>query len=353
MKKFCMEFGITLAVCLIIISLFNWYVDPFYHYHKPLGSLKTYLYNQVYQTPGVAEHFTYDSAIVGSSMTENFRASWYEDMGYHTVKMSYSGAHTSDLNIILNKVYASHNDVKFIIMDLNDFQLTTDADLQFAEQPQYLYEDNWWDDTLYLWNNDVFWSSMGNVLACMTDHCTDIDDFYTWEDPSLFSKGKVMETCREYMDSIKLQIQNKTLEKYDGLQEYEYCADNMENLTSVIESHPETQFYFFYPPYSILYWEEQVLTGRLDTILSVYQLSMETLLKYDNVRVFYFQDETQIIENLDGYRDTCHFTPAVNKYIFECMRDGEKEINVSNLRQHLESMRKIAADYSYDDIWRE
>ncbi|HKM34573.1 MAG TPA: hypothetical protein VJY54_07505, partial [Lachnospiraceae bacterium] len=135
--------------------------------------------------------------------------------------------------------------------------------------------------------------------------------------------------------------------------EYQYCADNMKNLTSVIEAHPETQFYFFYPPYSILYWEEQVLTGRLDTILSIYQLSMETLLKYDNVRVFYFQDEKQIIESLDDYRDVCHFAPAVNKYIFECMMDGVSEIHDSNLKQHIESMREIAVDYSYDDIWSE
>lgn len=353
MKKFCMEFGLSMAVCLVLVGLFNWYVDPFFHYHEPLTGLNTYLYNQVYQTPGLAENFTYDSAIVGSSMTENFRVSWFQEWGYHTVKISYSGARTLDLNIILNKVYESDNEVKLIVIDLNDFQLTTDARLQFANQPQYLYQDHWWDDTLYLWNRDVFLSSLGSVMACVTNYRVDIDDSYTWEDPALFSIEKVKESCEDYIDNLKFQIQNNIGEEYDGEQEYQYCAENLQNLTIVVQEHPETQFYFYLPPYSILYWEEQILTGRLDTILGVYQIAMETLLQYDNVRVFYFQDEEQFITDLSNYRDVCHHTPAINRYIFECMRDGKGEVFSSNVGKHIENTKNIATNYCYEDIWRE
>ena len=53
------------------------FVDPFYHYHDATKGFEANMDNAIYQTPGAADHFTYDSVIVGSSMTENFHESWF------------------------------------------------------------------------------------------------------------------------------------------------------------------------------------------------------------------------------------------------------------------------------------
>ena len=353
MKRFCIQFFITLGLLLAGIFLFNWAVDPFYHYREPEEPLEVFMHMPVYQTAGAAEHFTYDSAVVGTSMTENFRVSWFEEMGLDAVKLSYSGARSCDISVILKQVFASDNDVKYIVMDINDYQLTTDPSEPYTEPPAYLYGGEWWEDTEYLFNNDIFWMSAGRVLEAATDNQPNPDDAYTWEDPMLFSEERVKESCYEYVAGLKEQIAAGTLEVYDGTQEQEWCLGNLENVLPIIEAHPETEFVIFYPPYSILYWEEQILAGRLEGILDIYRMSAEQLLAYDNVKVFYFQDEEEIITNLDLYRDVCHHSPEINRYIFDCIKNGERELTEENIEAYFENMYRIASEYPYEEIWAE
>lgn len=353
MKKFCIQFFVTVIVLLTGIVIFNWAVDPFFHYREPEEPLEAYMYMPVYQTVGAAEHFTYDSAVVGTSMTENFRASWFDEMELDAVKLSYSGARSSDIKAILEEVFASGNEMKLIVTDVNDYQLTTDPTVPYTERPEYLYNDLWLDDSEYLINNDVFWMSAGRVLEAATDNQPLLDDAYTWEDPALFSEESVKESCQEYVESLKEQIEAGTLKPYDGTREAEWCMGNLENVLPIIEAHPETEFVIFYPPYSILYWEEQILAGRLEGILDIYRTSAQTLLQYDNVRVFYFQDEEEIITNLDLYRDVCHHNHEINRYIFDCIKTGDRELTVENLEEHFDNMYRIASEYPYEEIWEE
>lgn len=351
MKKVFTQFFVTVFTLLIVIGGFIFIIDPFYHYHAPIAVTATYMNNQVYQTPGAALHFTYDSAIVGTSMTENFRASWFEEMDLHTLKLSYSGAHSLDIRAVLDKVFESGNEIKYIFMDINDYQLTTEPSQRFAEPPDYLYEDTWWKDSEYLWNNDVFWMSVGRVAENATGNQPELDDAYIWDDPELFSAERVKESCRENIESLLQQQENGSIEAWDKEETLKWCAGNLENIIPVIEAHPETEFIIFYPPYSILYWEEPVLRGQLEGMLEIYRYSIEKLMRCDNVRVFYFQDEEEIITNLDNYRDVCHHTPQINRYIFDCIKNGENEITLENIEEHFLNTYRIASEYQYNEIW--
>ena len=65
------------------------YVDPFFHYHKPLPGFPYLVDNQLSQNPGMAAHMDYDSVILGSSMTVNFQTKWFgELMDLNTIKLS-------------------------------------------------------------------------------------------------------------------------------------------------------------------------------------------------------------------------------------------------------------------------
>lgn len=350
MKKFCIRFLITVFLILAGIAGFNAIVDPFYHYHAPILGTREYMYNQVYQSPGAALHFTYDSAIVGSSMTENFRSSWFAEEGCDTVKLSYSGARTRDLRSILDKVFESENEVKWIILDINDYQLTVEPDSSFGEQPEYLYNDSFLDDVQYLLGSEVFWTSFERVWEAISDTEPNPDDSYTWEDPELFSAERLKEENQWMMNGLVSESASEDNAELESL--YLQCEGNLSNLTEIVEAQPETEFIFYFPPYSILYWERQVLSDRL-WILDIYRHCAETLVKYPNVRVFYFQDEIELIGNLDNYRDECHHSPQINRYIFECIRDGKKELTEDNLAECFENMKKIVTEYPYDTIWQE
>lgn len=353
MKKVFTQFFITVFTLLFVIGGFIYIIDPFYHYHAPIAGTAAYMSNQVYQTPGAALHFTYDSAIVGTSMTENFRASWFKEMDLNTVKLSYAGAHSLDIRDVLDKVFESGNEIKYIFMDINDYQLTTHPSQRFADFPEYLYGDAWWKDAEYLWNNDIFWMSVGRVAEKLADSQPELDDAYTWEEPELFGAEQVKENCRENIEALLYQRENGSIEVWDKEESLEWCGDNLANIIPAIETHPETEFIIFYPPYSILYWEDSVLRGQLEELLEIYRYSIEKLMQYGNVRVFYFQDEEDIIVNLDNYRDVCHHTPEINRYVFDCIKNGDREITKENIGEHFSNMYRIASEYPYDEIWDE
>ena len=102
----------------------------------------------------------------------------------------------------------------------------------------------------------------------------------------------------------------------------------------------------------MLYWEEKVLSGTLEDMMAVYAYAIKTLLNYDNVKVYYFQDEKDIITNLDNYRDSCHHKPEYNRYMFECIRDAKKVITIEDYEEKLTAMYEYVVSYPYDQLWQ-
>lgn len=89
-KKFCIQAISLIIAILVIIAIFTVVVDPLFQYHKPFFNI--YIRNERYQNPGILKNFDYDSVLTGSSMTENFRVSWFEDIGESVVKVPFSRA---------------------------------------------------------------------------------------------------------------------------------------------------------------------------------------------------------------------------------------------------------------------
>ena len=107
---------------LVIIALINIVIDPFVHYHKPWFGLAATETEERGQQIGVAKHMDYDTAIVGSSMSECFEAGWFDDgvLGNSTVKLSMQGAHFDDYSRLLN-VALSKPTTKRIIISLDNY----------------------------------------------------------------------------------------------------------------------------------------------------------------------------------------------------------------------------------------
>ena len=61
---------------LFLIAVLTVIIDPFVHYHAPFFGLAAAETEERGQQIGVAKNMHYDTAIVGSSMSENFEAGW-------------------------------------------------------------------------------------------------------------------------------------------------------------------------------------------------------------------------------------------------------------------------------------
>jgi hypothetical protein len=335
---------------LVVVGAFVFLIDPFYHYHKPLLGTEVYLYHlaYVYQTPGVARNLEYDSGIVGTSMTENTRTTWFDEgLGWQTVKLSYSSANMEDYREILGQMYQSGNEVKNVVMDINTYQLMGGSLGSDIVRPEYLYNGIGFDDVNYLFNKGVISAAFGRVVEALAGKGGNMAEAYTWEDPALFGKDLVLEQNRAF----RAELRAGGAKELDLDEMLRTCRDNLVKLTTVIEAHPETQFNIYYPPYSMIFWEQMFLQDYLRDMLEMYAYSIELLLPYDNVHIFYFQDEAEIISNLDNYRDYCHHSPQVNYYIYECIRDGVNEVSRADYRERIENMYMIATGFDYDAMW--
>lgn len=335
---------------MVITALLIFCVDPFYHYHKAWFGLPLVMDQAVYQTAGAAKNLSYSSVILGTSMTENFHCSWFdEEMGWNTFKLSYSGARTDDLHAILEQVFAGNSIPENIIMDLNIYQLTEPYWTAYVERPKYLYDNNPFTDVNYLYNQDVLLVSLSRVADKIEGIEYDLDSAYTWEDESYFGREHALRSAEE----TRQKLLEGNMEYTELSWRMDNCLSNMNNIIPFIESHPETQFYIFYPPYSMLYWEQEILKGELEQIMAIYEYSVRLLLPYENVKLYYFQDEEEIISNLDNYRDTTHYCPDINRYIFECIRDDEKLLTEENYQERLYFVYEYARDFPYEMLWNQ
>ena len=361
MKKDFFRLCACLLGCMIVFAAWIVIMDPFHHYHAPWFGMPAIFEDVVYQTPGNAVNFEYDSAIVGTSMTENFRVSWFDkEMGWDTMKLCYAGAACNDLHAILTCVYDGDRRVEHILMDLNDYQLTSPADVCYVERPEYLYTENPIDDYRYLYNRDVFVKGMKLAVAAAQDKQSNIETAYTWEDEELFGKEKVLEASRLTKEKLAAE-QEQTLsekkseetqaakqrEKEEALQN---CQENLNQIIPFIQSHPETEYIIFFPPYSMLYWEQVTLADELEETIAVYTYAVEQLLPYENVKIYYFQGE-DFIDDLNEYRDATHHKPKYNRYVFDCIKEDKNRLTKENYQEEINKVYEMTKDYDYESLW--
>ncbi len=364
MRRFLLQFAVTFLGLFSLITAFIVIVDPFYHYHDAIAGTTEYQYSQVYQTPGIAKNFRYDSAIVGSSMTENFQASWFEERGQRLVKLSYSGAGTKDLASIYELVFNSGNEIREIITDLNEFQLTSPPDSRFTELPKYLYNDILLDDVNYIFNSDVFTAAVLRTMEAISHTQPDNDYAYTWLEEDLFGVERMDAHFRTSLETCAKEYEARLSYSADELEEWEVeqseadaqrlrnCQANIANLTKYVEANPETQFVFYFPPVSVVYWQRIQLSGRI-SVLDIYRAAAELLMGYDNVRVYFFMDEVDWITDLDEYRDEGHHSQKYNRYIFDRLGGEENRLTPENIDDVFESFYQYVNSLRYEDFWKQ
>ena len=125
-----------------------------------------------------------------------------------------------------------------------------------------------------------------------------------------------------------------------------------ENLCPYIEQNPDTVFYIFFPPYSILYWNDVMCENHLDATIAEYQYIADRVLAYDNVRVFYFPDQEWIVTNLDNYADYTHYHRDINYYMTQCFANGSCEItSEEKMEQALNNTRLLIEKFDFEELF--
>ncbi len=322
------------------------YVDPFFQYHAPLAGFPYLIDNQLNQNPGMARNLEYDSVLLGSSMTVNFEADWFDAYGQKLLKLPFNGAYPKDISNIMKQVDLSGNEIKEVYLGIDIASYTVGTEETKYPIPEYLYDENPFNDISYWFNKEVLLDYIFKPLFS-GDGATDLSSVYNsqWWMVNFYGKDKVL---LGYTPPEKTEFMGQVSDYTERL------LDNLEtNLRPVIEEHKDTQFTVFYPSPSVLFWYNYLQSGQLSVIVEEFRVCSEWLLQFENVRIFYFANMEEVITDLDLYADVSHYKQEINRYMTECFASGEHELTMENLEEELAKFQKIIESYNYEKLFLE
>ena len=335
--------GFVLVAAAMII------VDPYFHYHKPLSFLSYELTEERYINDGISRHFEFDGIITGTSMNQNFKTSEAEELfGGAFVKETFSGAGFKELMSNLERSFEYNPGIKRVIWGMDYNGIRRDADYEgYPDYPDYLYDDNPFNDIKYIFNKNILYSGTIRTLIRTAQglDTMSFDEYSAWVWPTGFE---------HIMEDYNRQAAEEWSEQigFDWNKELEKARENMEiNVIPVIEAHPETDFYIFFSPYSIIYWDSLNIEGTIELQLETEKNTAKQLLEYENVHLFCFFENTALICNLEEYNNKEHYSAKVNSQILDWMAAGEYELTLDNLEEHMQHMAEFYVNYDYDGLF--
>lgn len=336
-QKFIKSFFIrTLALLAAVIAVVVIF-DPFYQYHKPLPGLKAVLTDKEYQCVGTLRNFDYNALIVGSSVCENYNNGWFDDgFGCTAIKAIRSYGATADLCYLLDIAYEEHDlDYVFYNIDPSSLSASTEPTYVSTGCPMYLYDTNHLNDYQYTLNKDVLMEKLPYMLAYSFTGNYDEGDSYNWAQWKYFGRDMAMGLYTRLPSVSKMQPETVNSGELAG---------NIALLTAQVEAHPETAFKFFFSPYSMLWWDNAYRDGSRDAVIYNEKQAIAALLEYDNVEIYFYQDDKEIITNLDNYMDMIHFSKDINYYVYDKLAKGEERLTKETYEKRLDGMYELSQD---------
>ncbi len=340
LKKKLLVLTIIILIPFVIVGMIIAIVDPFFVYHAPLKRGYYIIDNQLEQNPGIAKHFEYDSIMLGSSMTTNFDTDMFDELlGSDMIKLSYNAAHPHDISKIMQVITEEEKALNYVFLciDIKDYMYEPGT-LSYP-YPEHLYDNNVFNDLEYLLNKDVLLDYVVIPYLKKTK-IKENEIYWHWQN---------MIYGREWV------LGNYSVPEQSYLPCTQYTIENLqENLESYIipyiEATPDTKWIVFFPPYSMLYWNNSLAANEVDIKLDGMEFITDYLMAYDNVEVFYFQDCEEWICDLNNYTDTTHYSKEVTDAMTVRLCTGEGCVTKDDYQERLKKFGRFVKNYDYEAL---
>lgn len=341
--------GAVLALLVMLGGLVIW-VDPFFHYHKPLEQLAYPIDSERYQNDGISRNFTYDAVLTGTSMMENFKASRFDSLfGVTSVKIPFAGGYYKEVDQAVRRALAYNPGIRVVCRGLDRSFLFYQKDQwnPAAPSPDYLTDNNPFNDVNYIFNKEVIFGTIPGVFdrTKAGERTTDFDEYMHWAPERDWGREAVLKTYDR--EPRKTEIAPFTEE------DRRTVTENLEqNVLATARANPQVTFYYFIPPYSISWWDSELMAkGEFERQMEGYRLMARMLLECDNIRLFAFDDQFDITCNLDRYMDVIHYSEDTGDQLLEWMAAGEHMLTEDNADRYFDRITDFYANYDYDSIY--
>lgn len=346
-KKEIRTLALFIAAEFLALAVLVWFFDPFYQYHAPfLG--QAVLNDRDNQMPGTVRNFEYDSVLMGSSVAENFDTDFIDrTYGCSTLKIIRASGSVADLLYYLEMAQEEH-DIKNVFWCLDIFAVSASPEITLdgGDIPRYLHTESVLDDIPYVYNKQVIMEKIPTMLAFSYLGRNTGGKAYNW------SEGKDFSACNAMRAYDRLSVSPDSMVDYvDFSEEISDITENLRRIKSQIAQYPNTRYRFLIPPYSMLWWDCAYVNGQRDKMLYVLERIFTELIGLENVEFYFFQDEEEIVCNLDNYMDMVHYSPKVNQYMLEQMAAGNRMLTAGDREDAIAGMRRFVDYISRERIF--
>jgi len=322
---------------LILMALIVYIWDPYNYYRIKNNQLK-YTASS-YINAGIIKNADYDTAIIGSSVSQNFDMSVFRRLlGFNPVKINTGGISLEQRDLFYNALEAEgRTDRYFIEISVSKFNSEPD---DLKDTPVYLYDDSTLNDYKYWYGYETWYraipvSGAFGVLKTLginiksMHNLESVDNVGDWYNRKKVGRDIIL---KDYLSgNADISEQNT-----EGMQDRMFKNID-EHLTSVIDE--DNEYIFYFPPYSALYWAKPEKNGYDEIWYQAEQYMMEKLLEYPNVKVYFFQAD-ECTRNLDNYKDVTHYGKNLNDYMVECFANGTDQVHKGEEARAIESLRE-------------
>jgi hypothetical protein len=327
-------------------------IDPYFHYHAPIEGISYILNNERTQNDGILRHFDYDALITGTSMSENFKTSLADELfDAHFVKAAYGGGYYREVCSGETTALVSRPGLKMVIRSVDQNFALYDKDYHNPEapSPDYLYDQNVFNDVEYIFNKEVLFTWIPQIIGRTADgqEADSFDRYMRFAEDRDTGKAAV---------TRNIDHPGRAAQKSEGLSEDEekMLRDSIEqNFLVNVKKYRDVQFYYYFPPFSSAYWYlYHVASGDIKKHIETLRIISEMLTPYENVHLFAFFEETDITMDLDNYSDLIHYSGDINDRILHWMAEDSHRITAGDIRDYFDRIEQIYTDYDYEEIYR-
>lgn len=347
-KTWSIKLLVLVAVMLGMTGMLTIVIDPYFHYHAPLDGLEYPIHNERYQNNGIVRHFTYDAIITGTSMTQNFKTSEFDHIfDVHSIKVPFSGGSYKEINNNLRQAVKANTDIRIILRGLDYGALLEEKDtMRYENYPLYLYDNLLFNDVEYIWNKTILLKDTYTVISYTRDgnKTTTFDEYNNWMSRCTFGK-KAVDAAYDRPGKSE-EMLHMTNADYKLL-----YANLKQNIIELAEKNRQIEFYLFFTPYSIYYWDSLNQSGELEKQLEAEKKAIEILLDYENIHLFSFHDDFAMICDLNHYKDMLHYGESVNSKMLLCMKKADHLLTKENYTDYYQRIYDFYTTYDYDALF--
>lgn len=362
-KKWIRDFTILLCGALMIFILLMVAIDPLFHYHAPLPHLNYKLIREDERliNDGIMRSFSYDGAVMGSSMIENTNISYVNDkMSGTFIKCPYFGASLKEMSLNEEQLISRNPETHKIIRCIDYLGIRQDKDLMnYSEDmyPDYLYNDNLVDDVHYVLNKNIFLKYTAPiVLGQATEAESSLDLWGNWMEGFSFGKDAVLAT--QSYTSFEPTSRDKVITDLDECmllltdEEISAVRDNIrQNCCMNAINHPEIDFYYFFSPYSICYWGSLFAQNDVAKQVACEKVAIEEMMDIPNLHLYSFNTDFSLTTNLDNYKDYYHYGEWTNYDLIDSISSNQNELTRDTYEEYLRTELLYYQTYDYSAIF--